>query len=89
MTRHLIFSARTPDGRELCVSPVSSDAFEQNRAHALGDDTGYFIYEFDAGQPSAGIEILAKAVSYEAAIRLIDIYVMAARQGTAIIEDAR
>jgi hypothetical protein len=41
----------------------------------LGDDTGYFIYEYDAGQPSAGIEILAKAVSYEAAVRLVDIYI--------------
>ncbi|WP_119300891.1 hypothetical protein [Dongia deserti] len=75
--KHLLFSARTPDGKEVCVAPVSIDAFEANHAQSLGDDTGYFIYEFDAVRPSSGIEILAKAVSYDAALRLIDIYLMA------------
>lgn len=76
--RHLLFSTLLADGREICVSPLSSDAFEANRAHTLGDDSGYFIYEFDTNVPSAGIEILAKAASLDAAMRLIDIYVMAA-----------
>jgi hypothetical protein len=56
------FSIRLSDKRELCLAPVSRDAFEANGAHALGDDCGYFIE-----RPSAGIEILAKAASYEAA----------------------
>ena len=60
------------------MSPVSADTFEANKAHSLGDDTGYFIYEFDTGRPSAGIEILAKAMSFDAAVRLIDIFVGAA-----------
>lgn len=68
-----------PDGRELCVSPISIDAFVANKAEALGDDSGYFIYEYDAGRPSAGIEILAKAASYEAAIRIVDIYTTVSR----------
>jgi hypothetical protein len=72
------FSIRLSDKRELCLAPVSRDAFEANGAHALGDDCGYFIYEFDTERPSAGIEILAKAASYEAAVRLVDIYMSAA-----------
>jgi len=73
--RHVLFSTRLRDGREICVSPISQDTFEANKAYPLGDDTGYFIYEYDADRPAAGIEILAKAASYDAALRLIDIYV--------------
>jgi hypothetical protein len=75
--RHLLFSTRLPDGREVCVSPVSSDAFEASQAHALGDDSGYCIYESDIKNPESGIEILAKAASYAAAMRVIDIFVYA------------
>jgi hypothetical protein len=76
--QHVLFSTRLKDGRAICVSPISSDTFEANQAYPLGDDSGYFIYEYDADRPSSGIEILAKAVSYDAAIRLIDIYLGAA-----------
>lgn len=81
--RHSLFSTRLPDGRELCISPISSDTFQANKADALGDDSGYFIYEFDNDRPSAGIEILAKAASYDAAIRIVDIYFAAQRPLTA------
>ena len=74
-----LFSSVLPDGREICVSAVSRDAFEANRAESLGDDTGYFIYEHDFRHPGAGIEILAKAASVDAAIRLVDIFVMAGK----------
>jgi hypothetical protein len=47
------FSIRLSDKRELCLAPVSRDAFEANNAHALGDDCGYFIYEFDTEHPTA------------------------------------
>lgn len=60
------------------MSPISADTFESNKAHSLGDDTGYFIYEFDGRRPSVGIEILAKAISFDAAVRLVDIFVGAA-----------
>ena len=80
--RDLLFCAPTADGREVCIAPISSDTFEANQAYALGDDSGYFVYEIDAERPSAGIEILAKAASYEAALRLIDIYLMASRRPT-------
>lgn len=83
--RHFLYSASLTDGREICVAPVSSDAFEASQAHALGDDSGYFIYESDIKNPESGIEILAKAASYAAAMRLIDIFVTAS--GVSTIQD--
>jgi len=77
--KHLLFSAELSDGRQICVSQISLDTFEANSAYALGDDTGYFIYEFDGHRPSSGIEILAKAASFDAAVRLVDIYSMTNR----------
>ena len=73
--KEFLFSARLPDGREVCIAPVSADAFQDNGVDSLGDDTGYFIYEYDTAQTSAGIEILGKAASYDAAMRLIDIFI--------------
>lgn len=72
--RELVFSARLSDGRDICVAPLSRDTFENNKAFSLGDDCGYFIYEIDLRIPQSGIEILGKAVSYEAALRLVDIF---------------
>ena len=72
--RELVFSTRLKDGREICVAPLSKRTFEENKAHSLGDDHGYFIYEIDSRIPSSGIEILGKAVSYDAALRLVDIF---------------
>src|SRR4051812_11697934 len=79
---HFLFSARLPDGRNVCIARISSDAFEASNAHTLGDDTGYFIYELDERQQEAGIEVLAKAASYDAAVRLIDIF-FSVQQATA------
>ena len=78
---NFLFSARFPDGREVCIAPVSSDAFDQNETDSLGDDSGYFIFEYDANRPASGIEILGKAASYDAALRLIDIFLAAQRGG--------
>jgi hypothetical protein len=72
--RHSLFSAELPNGRQIYIAPVSLDAFESNHAFSLGDDTGYFIYEINTLNESAGLEILGKAVSYEAAMRLVDIF---------------
>lgn len=81
--RHILFSTRLADGREICVAPVSRDIFDANKAETLGDDSGYFVYEYDANHPSSGIEILAKAVSADAAMRLIDIISLATPTGRA------
>lgn len=80
--RHILFSSIFADGREICVSPVSRDAFDANKAESLGDDTGYFVYEIDVRRPASGIEILAKAVSADAALRLMDIFALAGDRPT-------
>ena len=71
---HFLFSASLPDGNEVCIAPVSYDAFRDNDIDTLGDDAGYFIYEYDPRRSEAGIEILAKAASYDAAMRIMDIF---------------
>ena len=71
---NLSLSALIDDGREICISPISRETFDANELDTLGDDCGYFIYEVDTRRPSAGIEILAKVASYEAALRLLSIF---------------
>lgn len=72
------WSAPLHDGREICISPLARTTVEQALdSDQLGDDYGYFIYEYDARAVHSGIEILAKAASYAAAVRLVDIYVNA------------
>lgn len=70
-----LFSAHLPDGNEVCIASISHDAFCDNGVESLGDDTGYFIYEYDPRRQEAGIEILGKAASYDAAVRIMDIFV--------------
>ncbi len=71
--KHSLVSVELVDGRRITISPISLDAYEDNDAYALGDDSGYFVYEIDIAKESCGIEILAKAASYDAAVRLADI----------------
>lgn len=80
---NLSLSAILGDGREICISPISRETFEQSELDALGDDCGYFLYEVDASRPSAGIEVLAKVASYEAALRLVDIFLKASHKTVA------
>lgn len=77
---NLTLSALIEDGREICLSPISRETFEASELDTLGDDCGYFIYEVDARRPGAGIEILAKVASYEAALRLLDIFFKASHR---------
>ena len=60
--------------RRLCVSTLSREAFEDNELENIGNDFGYFIYEIDDRSRSAGILVLAKAASEEAAMRLVDLF---------------
>ena len=59
--------------RSICISTLAKrTVFEAEAAH-LGDH-GYFIYEVDERPNSAGVLILAKVASLEAAFRLIDLW---------------
>ena len=61
------------DRRVICLSPLSRRTYREARGHGLGGDQGYFVYEVDALRPDAGIEIIAKAKSVDAAMRLYDL----------------
>lgn len=59
--------------RMLCVSPLSRETILESDINSLGNDTGYFIYEVDEAAPAAGILVLGKAASEEAAMHLVDL----------------
>jgi hypothetical protein len=60
------------DNRMLCLSPLSGKTYRASGGVGLGGDYGYFIYEVDTSIPQAGIEVIAKAKSTEAAFRLYE-----------------
>jgi hypothetical protein len=59
----------------LCISPLSARSYRDAGGKGLGGEYGYFIYECDSANPQCGIEVIAKAASLEAALRLYDIIV--------------
>lgn len=69
----LYWSAQLSSGKRLCVSPLSRETIQENEIENLGNDLGYFIYCFDETKPAAGIEILGKAASEDAAMRLAEL----------------
>lgn len=62
------------NSRSLCLSTLAVQTVEEAGATHLGGDRGLFIYELDESRGRGGVEILAKAVSLEAAFRLIDLW---------------
>lgn len=67
-----IFLSAEIDGRTVCVSPIAKRTYLEAGGKGLGGDYGYFLYEYQSDNESAGIEILAKAKSIDAALRLFD-----------------
>jgi hypothetical protein len=61
--------------RTLCISPLSARTYRDAGGKGLGGEYGYFIYECDPTNPQSGIEVIAKAASLEAALKLFDIIV--------------
>jgi hypothetical protein len=73
MDEELYVVERIDADRSLCISPLSRKLVVEADAGHLGDK-GFFVYELDERPLRGGIQILAKAVSLEAAFRLIDIF---------------
>ena len=65
---------RLGNSRSLCMSTLAMQTVVEAEASHLGGDRGLFIYEVDDSRAERGIQVLAKAVSLEAAFRLIDIW---------------
>lgn len=74
-----LFTTRLPDGKAICISPLAQVTYDEMGVSDVGDADGYFIYEYDPADVHCGIELLAKAASYHAAMRLADIYLAAMR----------
>lgn len=51
----------------LSIAPIIDQDFDESLKEILLDDYGYFLFKNDKRTPSAGIEILAKFASEEAA----------------------
>jgi hypothetical protein len=71
----IFLSATIDEHRELCISPIPFDSYRTAGGKGLGGEYGYFIYETDRRHPGAGIEIIGKAASVEAAERLFNLLV--------------
>ena len=71
----MYLSAVVGDDRMVCVSPLSAKAYRESGGRGLGGDFGYFVYEVDLNHPEAGVEIIAKAASPDAATRLFDLLI--------------
>lgn len=69
----VFLSTPISDHRVLCISPLSARTYKEGGGKGLGGDFGYFIYEVDSENPQSGIEIIAKAASFNAALRLYNI----------------
>jgi hypothetical protein len=65
--------ARVEGTREICISPLPAKTYREAGAKGLGGDLGYFIYEVDTARPECGVEVIGKAASIEAALRIFQI----------------
>lgn len=65
--------ARIDDNRFICISPIPRQDYKNSAARGLGGEFGYFVYEVDESLPDAGIDVIGKAASLEAALRLFEI----------------
>jgi len=65
---------RLGNSRSLCLSTLALQTVVEADASHLGGDRGLFIYEVDDSHAERDIQVLAKAVSVEAAFRLIELW---------------
>jgi hypothetical protein len=63
-------TVKIDDSRSLRIAPLPLRTYREAGGKGLGGELGYFIYEIDETQPNLGIEIIGKAASMDAAIRI-------------------
>lgn len=71
----VFLTTRIDNFRSICISPLPARTYKQAGGKGLGGEYGYFIYETNDAAPHAGIEVIGKAASLEAAIRLFELIV--------------
>lgn len=85
MDDDLLAVERLDNYRSICISALSRSTVHELEAEHLGGDGGYFICEVDERPEGGGISILAKAASWEAAWRLIDLWRSKGGQGLPLV----
>jgi hypothetical protein len=70
----LVVVERLSNSRSLCLSTLAYQTVVESEASHMGGDRGLFIYEMDENQGAAGVYILAKVASLDAAFRLINLW---------------
>lgn len=63
------FSMAIGNQRSLCISPLTNDELASGEGRA-GNGLGYFLYERDGADD--GLNVLAKIVSEDAAVKLYE-----------------
>lgn len=69
----ILAAAEIGDGRKVYIAALSRQSVIDSRADHLGFD-GFFLFETCDLPGKKGIHVLAKACSFESALRLIDIW---------------
>jgi hypothetical protein len=69
----LFLSADIGDSKRVCLSPISRQTYRESVGSGLGGDRGYFVVEEDNSEAATSVTVLAKASSYDAALRLFDV----------------
>jgi hypothetical protein len=72
----LNLSIKIDESLSLCIAPLPARTYRE-MARGLGGEFGYFIFEVDESRPDSGINVIGKAASAEAALRLFDLLVEA------------
>jgi len=70
----LNLSVKVGESLSLCIAPLPARTYRET-AKGLGGEYGYFIFEVDESCPDAGINVIGKAASADAALRLFDLLV--------------
>jgi hypothetical protein len=75
----LNLSVPISESLSLCIAPLPARTYRET-AKGLGGEFGYFIFEVDETCPDAGINVIGKAASADAALRLFELLVGARTQ---------
>jgi hypothetical protein len=72
----ILVTKRLGSNRTICLSTLARNQLAEDEEYT-GDDFGYFIYEIDHTRRKGGIKVLARVLSVDAALRIIDVLVSA------------
>jgi hypothetical protein len=72
--RETTFPLYEDEKHEVFLSQIADSDLLDGHQFDLGDDHGFFICEIDKASPLSGIEVLGKVSSYDAAIKLFEMY---------------